>query len=188
MRYFRPAIFAVLLGFVALPAAALELCDELWFTRNLIFDRAGYCFGSALGQVVFDNAGCTSGAPNLSPQAQQLVEYIRSEEVDWSCAVNSDGQRLAVDFQAIRMAITDIPIPSGFVSSCFGWRGPGLALRAAHDVTAAQTGMVEKGDDIIWEFERVDGWSFIISSRGNGAMGWMQEPQMDEQSCDAFGG
>lgn len=188
MRNFRTAIFTVLLGFAALPAAAIELCDELWFTRNLIFDRAGYCFGSVLGQSVFDNAGCTSGAPNLSPQAQQVVNSIRAEEQHWACAVNSGQQNLAVEFQAVRMIIADIPMPSGFESSCFGWRGTALPLRAARNSSAAQTGTVEQGDDIIWFFEEVDGWAFIISSRGGGAMGWMDEPKMNEQSCDSFAG
>ena len=42
---------------VAGPAAADERCHDLWFARNAIMDRAGYCFGSVLGQAVFDNEG-----------------------------------------------------------------------------------------------------------------------------------
>ena len=39
------------------PVRALEICDDLWFTRNLLFSRAGYCFGSVLGQTVFGDTG-----------------------------------------------------------------------------------------------------------------------------------
>ena len=39
---------------IAPPVVAQEddpPCDELWFARNLLFDRAGHCFDSTLGQV-----------------------------------------------------------------------------------------------------------------------------------------
>ena len=45
-------------------AVADALCDELWLTRNMVFDRAGYCFGSNLGEAIFDNSDCNSrGVP-----------------------------------------------------------------------------------------------------------------------------
>ena len=37
------------LGALALAApAAASSCEEMWFVRNLVFDRAGMCFGSPL--------------------------------------------------------------------------------------------------------------------------------------------
>jgi len=60
------AFLALLLAALAAPAAALEICDELWFTRNLIYDRAGYCFSSPLGRAVFDNSDCTGSALKIA--------------------------------------------------------------------------------------------------------------------------
>ena len=63
----------LLLGLVwPVQAWALEICDDLWLTRNLIFDRAGYCFGSVLGKSVFDNEGCTPGVPELAEADQGI--------------------------------------------------------------------------------------------------------------------
>jgi len=44
-------LIALICTLLAAPVQALDYCDELWFTRNLAFDRAGYCFGSPLGKA-----------------------------------------------------------------------------------------------------------------------------------------
>ena len=51
-------VLTFLLSLCVTPAFALDHCEEWWFTRNLVFDRAGYCFSSPLGQAVFDNSDC----------------------------------------------------------------------------------------------------------------------------------
>lgn len=42
-------------------AVPQESCDSLWFQRNAIFARNGYCFQSARGQAAFSNVGCLQG-------------------------------------------------------------------------------------------------------------------------------
>jgi len=42
-------------------AGGSETCDSLWYQRNLIYDRKGYCFQSPRGQAAFSNEGCTEG-------------------------------------------------------------------------------------------------------------------------------
>jgi hypothetical protein len=45
-------------------------CHDLWYQRNLIYDRAGYCFKTAKGQRYFSNAGCNGGIPSGSRLAE----------------------------------------------------------------------------------------------------------------------
>lgn len=75
---------------------ALEICDDLWFTRNLVYDRAGQCFGSTLGKAVFDNEGCTEGGATLTPVAQKLVARVREIEATQDCDVDTSQDFLAV--------------------------------------------------------------------------------------------
>lgn len=39
-------------------AAASRSCDDLWYARNAIWHRYGYCFRSARGQAAFDTSAC----------------------------------------------------------------------------------------------------------------------------------
>ncbi len=64
-------------------------CNELWFARNLIMDRAGYCFGSPLGQALFDNRDCRGSDVSLSPAHKSQVRKIQSLEAQIRCKVNS---------------------------------------------------------------------------------------------------
>lgn len=41
--------------------ASSDTCESLWYDRNAIFARNGYCFGSARGQAAFSNEGCRHG-------------------------------------------------------------------------------------------------------------------------------
>ncbi|EBA16598.1 hypothetical protein RSK20926_22774 [Roseobacter sp. SK209-2-6] len=52
-------------------AFADESCNDLWFTRNAIINQAGFCFGSNLGQALFDNGDCIAKSVPLSPEAQR---------------------------------------------------------------------------------------------------------------------
>ena len=70
----------VALSLLASPALASNACHDLWFTRNAVIDRAGYCFGSPLGRAVFNNAGCTGKSVSLPPQAQRMVAQVKEME------------------------------------------------------------------------------------------------------------
>lgn len=56
------ALFAVLAGAgVAVegaPAAAQDVCTQLWVARNSIYKEYGYCFKTARAIRYFGNAGC----------------------------------------------------------------------------------------------------------------------------------
>ncbi|WP_420411732.1 caspase family protein [Roseibium sp.] len=57
----------------------LESCDSLWYERNAIFARNGYCFRSARGRQTFSNAGCRVGvsAGNIPLSAAERREVAR---------------------------------------------------------------------------------------------------------------
>src|SRR5690606_19358983 len=104
------------LALLAQPAFAIETCDELWFTRNLIYDRAGYCFASELGRAVFDNTGCIPGEAKLSPDAVNTVAVIQQLEQDLDCKIDNTGRRLNVPNIQVRLQMIDIPVPDEYES------------------------------------------------------------------------
>jgi YARHG domain len=75
-----------------LPAAAQNLwslsCGDLWYQRNAIFARNGYCFKTARALRVFGNASCSfnyEGDVPMSQDERQLVATIRSIEAQKGC-------------------------------------------------------------------------------------------------------
>jgi len=184
MRLFAGFVFAML----AQPAFAVENCDEWWFTRNLIYDRAGYCFASELGRAVFDNTGCIPGEAKLTPEELNTVAAIRQLEQQLECKVDTEGRSLNVPNIQARMQMIDIPVPDEYESGCYGWRGAPISLHAARRDNAPVTGMIEMGGDVYYAFTHVDGWDFIVMQNGSPAMGWMREVQMQPDSCEHSAG
>jgi hypothetical protein len=174
---------------LANPAAALDACDDLWFTRNLIFDRAGYCFGSALGQAVFGNDGCTTKTPQLSHEDKGIIERACAFEDQLACNVDTTRQSLDVDLIAVRKAMTDLPITDGLESACIGWKGPETPLFQAQTSTSDITGYARSGDTILWLHESVGSWSFITVSLDGvpQTAGWVQI-ELTEGSCTFMAG
>ena len=180
----------LLLGLVwPVQAWALEICDDLWLTRNLIFDRAGYCFGSVLGKSVFDNEGCTPGVPELAEADQALVNRIRNMETEWECDVDSSQEFLAVPSLGLRVGLVDLPIATGFESSCIGWKGGRLPLRVERDPDGLLSGAARDGDDLAFQFEDVDGWSFVeVLQNGVPAGAGWAKVALSEANCTALAG
>ena len=176
----------LLLSLLGSPAFALDNCDEWWFTRNLIFDRAGYCFASPLGQAVFDNDGCRPGDPNLDGASQAIVAGIQALEQQWECKVDTQRQTLNIPNLPARMALGDIPVPDEYESGCMGWRGAPIPLREARDDAAPVIANIATGADIYYGFVQVDGWDFVLSQAG--VMGWMRRVLFDASSCAANAG
>ncbi len=108
---------------VPVQALGLETCDDLWFTRNLIFDRAGHCFGSVLGKAVFDNEGCADGGITLTPEAANLVDRVRALEAELGCEVDTKQDFLAVPVLAQRKTLGDVRRAGQSGSACAGWKG-----------------------------------------------------------------
>ncbi len=64
-------------------------CDALWYQRNEIFARRGYCFQSARGQQTFGNVGCLAGVPAsgipLTSQERARVNALLAQETAMGC-------------------------------------------------------------------------------------------------------
>ncbi len=60
-------------------------CDDLWYHRNRIFHKNGYCFGSERGIATFGNDGCFTKSPELSSQESELIRLIKQGEKDLGC-------------------------------------------------------------------------------------------------------
>ncbi len=188
MRWFILA-FAGVMAAHSGPASALNVCDDLWFTRNLIFDRAGFCFDSNLGQAVFDNTDCIEGEVALSAKAEVLVKLTRSYEDSLQCRV--DDARTALDVPEIptRMLLVDLPIATVYESACVGWLGDALELRAARSTEAEVIGAAECGDALAFQFQDEGAWSFVevLGKDGLLGMGWARV-QIAEENCVAIAG
>jgi hypothetical protein len=146
---------------LAAPAAAQDWCDDLWFTRNLVMDRAGYCFGTPLGQSVFDNADCTGQSVALAPDESRLVNRILEAEERAACSVDTSRRSVDLEDAAIRRRLTDLPVRDQAESACIGWQGPEAAVRAGHDAAAAVTARIEPGDVVLYRHVPEGDWSYV---------------------------
>ncbi|MBM7067911.1 DUF4453 domain-containing protein [Actibacterium sp. 188UL27-1] len=173
----------------ASPAAALDMCAELWFTRNLVFDRAGYCFGSVLGQVVFDNRDCRTTQPALTSSDKRLVSRMQAAEREWACNVDTDRTLLNVPSWEQRKQMVDLPVPFEGESACIGWRGRSVPLLAARRAGARVTGEITPGAILIYQHEATDGWDFvqIVEDGQIIGMGWVSLP-VPAAMCDSVAG
>lgn len=189
IRFAVPALLALAAG----PALGFDECDDLWFSRNLVYDQAGYCFGSALGQAVFDNAGCTPGAILPDAGGQALIRFVRAREAELGCKADTSRSTLDIDNLDLRLALEPpVVAHSEYASGCLGWTGAPIELLAGPRAEAAAIGGVEPSDDIVWEYEWLEetpGWSFITVYRGAAqvGLGWMAgEP--DQAFCSGLAG
>ncbi|RYH05873.1 DUF4453 domain-containing protein [Tropicimonas sp. IMCC6043] len=181
--------YLVFLAVIPAPVSALEICDDLWFTRNLTFHRAGYCFNSVLGLAVFGNAGCTSKSPTLSAEASALVAHVKALEAEWSCHVDTRRKVLGVVSLEFRKSLTDLPVATGYESGCIGWRGDPFALHLGRTPDSPVTATGRAGDELLYEFEDVGGWSYIQLTRGgiSAGAGWARVP-LEDAVCDNYAG
>jgi len=184
----RALIF--ILTILSAPATAGTICDELWLTRNQVFDQAGYCFGSTLGKTVFNNADCTTKSPALSARAKQFVDRIKSAEAASRCNVSTDRRQLDVPLLAQRMQLHDLPIRDDTESACIGWRGPEVALFAGRNTQTMSIGTIRPGDTIYSAHLSAEGWDFVILQRAGQqvALGWTPGIAYDVDSCETFAG
>lgn len=178
-----------LLSLLATPAAALDVCDDLWLTRNLVFDRAGYCFGSALGQAVFDNSDCTTKSPVLSKADKTLISDVKEVEAEWDCAIDTARVSLNVEALTLRLSVRTIPIADGYESSCIGWRGQDVALHSGASHTAPVIGSFGRAANILFQHRPVNGFDYVSIYENNQlrGMGWARFQQTPE-ACDGWAG
>ena len=187
-RFFATAALALL----ATPASAQmvdEYCNDYWFVRNQAFDQAGYCFGSALGQALFDNSNCQPGAVTLRPENQALVARITQLEAEGGCHVDSSATSLPIPLIGLRLQLEDLAArddTSG--AACYGWQGPGFMLWAGHAEQGVPLSEVRAGDDLFFLYytpEAPAGWGYLEVLRDGVpvGLGWSNAP-LDWALCD----
>ncbi len=169
---------ALMFGILFLPATAQAYCEDLWLTRNIVFDRAGYCFGSVLGQSIFDNSDCTTKTPELSAEDRALVDSIKQHEARNGCRVDTSARALSLPTVEWRRAMLMLPIRDEFESACIGWKGPPVPLRVDVSPTAAVTATVAAGDTLLYShYPEGDYWFVtLIRSEVTVAEGWAIVP------------
>lgn len=177
--------------FLVPTAANAGGCEDLWFTRNLILDRAGYCFGSNLGKSIFDNADCIGKSVRLTSSANTKVKEIQEMEKQFQCKVNTRGSALDLEDISLRRRLTNLPIRDEFESGCIGWKQGVTALRSAPDDSAAVVGRIVDGDDVLFSHIPVGNWSYVtVRSPGWGVLksgGWLGA-KTSEASCRQWAG
>ena len=182
MRSVMPskAIFAVMIFMFApvAPAAAANLCDDLWLSRNEIFDNAGFCFRSTLGQSLFDNAGCRNQTPAFSEIQQDNIAAIVQTETQFACEVDTRRGALNIDALAVRKRLTYQPVAKPDGVTCRGYIGPDQTMRAAPDGAGRNLGAMISGETLAFQHEDVAGWVYVrkvSDDEGAPSGGWIRE-------------
>jgi hypothetical protein len=174
------AALAALVGF--LPGQAFAgYCEDLWFTRNAILDRAGVCFGTPLAQAVFDNTGCTGTSVNLAPPFVELINRFNAAEREVGCRIDTSRTFLDLKDLAIRQRLASLPIPEdrGQGFGCVGWRGPVVNLLDSHEPHGLPVGRLDPGDTVYFFHLPVNDWAYVTTEApgavGLKSGGWMPQ-------------
>jgi hypothetical protein len=188
-----PRLALIILALLAAhPALAFDPCDDLWFSRNQLYDRAGFCFSTPLGQEVFDNADCIGKEVTLEPGGEDLVAYIQEMEAMLECAVDTSATSLDIENIALRLRLETVVVLSEFASGCLGWTGAAIPLRAGPRDEAEVISVAMPGDDLVWEYEGLgwpEGWSFFTIYRDESqvALGFARDA-IDYDLCTGLAG
>lgn len=170
-----------------------DYCNDYWFVRNQIFDHAGYCFSSPLGKALFDNANCTTTAPELSPEDRALVAEIKRNEAELGCAVDTSATSLPIPLLSMRLALRDPAARDpNMGSGCYGWTGPKIALHSAHRSGAPVLYTLQPGDDLVFLYatsNAPEGWDYVEVERDGEpvGLGWFNTA-FDPAFCTMMAG
>lgn len=181
----------ILLCLLASQSLANPACHDLWYTRNALFDRAGYCFGSVLGQSVFGNQGCIGKNVALSPQAKADVAEAKRMEAWIGCRVNTGGTFLDLPDFPLRRQMVDLPVLDEFEFGCLGWVGPPTDLRVGAGFHHPAISSVQAGNYVSFSHRPIGGWHYVTVHGPNfqdlkGA-GWLPAFEPD-YPCRDFAG
>lgn len=153
-----------LLALFSAPMALANGCHDLWFTRNLVMDRAGYCFGSVLGQAQFDNSDCVGKQVTLAPYWSNFVAQVQALEREWGCKVNSSQTVLDLEDAWIRRQLVHLPLRDELGSGCLGWQGPATPLYAGFDGVSPAIGSINPGNYVTFYHWPVGEWTYVTVS------------------------
>ncbi len=146
----------------ASPSFAAEGCVDVWFTRNLIMDRAGYCFATPLGQAVFDNADCTGRQVVLDAASRALVQRLRGLEAQHGCNIDTGSRWLDMDDIAFRRVLRDLPVRMDGQWGCLGWTGGQVPLYDGFTDPLHAIGQILPGDYVLFEHHGPDdNWGYV---------------------------
>jgi hypothetical protein len=171
-------------------AVASTACDDLWLSRNVIYDLHGYCFGSTLGKTVFDNTDCTTVEPALPEELVLRVQNLWSKAKELECKADQGRTKILAYNIAVRKTIMHQPIATLDESACIGYQATSFDLFDAPNEGATKLGTVDQGDDIGWFHEDEGDWSFLTllkkADSSTPLSGWSRKPEVPK--CDAFAG
>ncbi len=175
--------------FSVMSVQAEDACHDLWFTRNLILDRAGQCFGTNLGSAVFNNSDCLTRSPDLSKQDQDLIALLKRREKTLDCKVDADATRLPVNVIWLRLQMKTLPVARAARFTCKDWSGPFIKLYdSIEPTTAKRTGEIEAGDNVVFAHEPRGKWQFVTVQRSSEYVGagWF-ESDLTQQALGQSG-
>ncbi len=164
-------------------------CESLWVERNQIYNAAGNCFTTALGQAVFDNGDCGVGPVALGEAALNRISRIEQQEARLGCNIDTGRDRISVfgrygvlSFgrggqvlgrwpQALQQ-LDVFPTKTARERSCtvggLTKAGEALAIRSGPDVRYPQIGQVENGDRITSSSACMGRWCFADTVQSQG--------------------
>jgi YARHG domain-containing protein len=85
MRFSTLSILAVVGVVTSVQPAFADVCYDLWYERNSIYNDNGYCFNTRDGQNTFDNSDCYTDDPGFSRREQRRIQQIKRQENDYGC-------------------------------------------------------------------------------------------------------
>jgi hypothetical protein len=91
MRTTTSVVLGILAGTITLASTGLaqaQSCDGLWYERNAIYKRAGYCFKTPRAISTFGNAGCMYDSESelpLSRGQRNRIAWIIRMEREYGC-------------------------------------------------------------------------------------------------------
>lgn len=172
-------------------------CDELWYVRNQLYNSAGQCFESPLGQAMFDNTDCNTNTATLGSFHAEYVAHIRAEEQVLRCAVDTSvSEPLEIVDLELRMNAYPFIGGDGASTGCNGWKGPTFSLHAEPRADAPVVAEVQAGDNLVIYLESYSQpgafWYYgLFDESGNGAEGWGAVPVFPPEApdqCDSYAG
>ncbi|MFV0410465.1 MAG: DUF4453 domain-containing protein [Paracoccus sp. (in: a-proteobacteria)] len=172
-----------------------DACHQLWYLRNLIMDRAGYCFGSPLGRSMFDNRNCSGAEATLDADQQDQqdqVDRLAAIEQQIGCDIDTSRQKIPVEDAEFLSRLRDLPIRDGTESSCLGWKGPVTPVYDGYSRGSRVIGFIRPGDQLNLQHLPVgDWWPVLLYGADDRIrlLGWYESGEDDwSRRCTQIAG